>query len=352
MCLIVKQTAAKPLTDTEVREVYRRNADGFGVAWYDTDARVVKYWRRVPDNANDAVALYRHALGHATEDRPIVAHWRMATGGVKTDDMCHPFPVPHAGAVLIHNGVMADWQARAVGGQSDTAALAAYLDGVAAGLAPETARDLWTSDTFREWASRQFAGQRIVVVGYDGQIHHYGSDGIEHEGRWLSNTYAGPSSLYPRPTYAPTGYAGWRGWHSHMWEDVTPPYGTRTASAANDNRQGTLIAMPRRRRSMGVYLPDAITIDRPRVLAYGPIVDVAAWVMGHDDLAPYVGQIAGACLASDDVPTMRYGLGDVADTLNEVLRPVRLAVRVSDLVGDRVTIRVVDVDDKPRAEVK
>lgn len=381
MCLIVKQNAAKPLTRDEVAAIYRRNSDGFGVAWHDDDG-AVRFWRRVPVSVDDAIHLYDHAIRLATEDRPVVLHWRMATSGHVVDDLAHPFSIP--GAVLVHNGVLPAWAAVAAPGQSDTAALAAHITGAVERLGVDPA-EFYDTPEFRTWLQKESTGSAILIVRDGGSIDHYGNSGLTHMGRWLSNTYAGPASIYPT-TYASSYRGGWS-----RWDDDTPPHGTprpigpkhvatvgglwvqteaggwhyhptadKPATVTASDKPATVQsigAVTRRRKKAkikrraairgvcdaGVCDADALAdaITRPGVLWAGTVRDVA------DAMLATCPAGAGWFLADDDPDVVRWGVTEYADTL----RPADgLAIRVVDLPRDRVVVRVVDVVDVPRCE--
>jgi hypothetical protein len=197
MCLIVDQHKNTPLTDEELRSVYRKNSDGMGAVY--TERGRLKAWRYVPKNADDAIAAYRVTLDRA-DDR-VVWHWRFATHGVVSVAMSHPFGLPF-GAYLLHNGVLGAWGNRAASGESDTACLARHIAAIA------THASTYDDPRFRAWLAREVQGSAVLIVRRspdDGRmvVDRYGNEGIHHADRWLSNTYAGPSSLYPPPVWTP-----------------------------------------------------------------------------------------------------------------------------------------------------
>jgi hypothetical protein len=369
MCLILKQSiASQPLTPDEVRAIYRRNSDGFGVAWHD-DTGVAQHWRRVPVDAADAVFLYDLAFRLAT-DRPVVMHWRMATSGHTVDDLAHPFSVP--GGSLIHNGVLPDWAARARPGQSDTAALAEHVSAVVAGSGM-TPAEVYTSTTFREWLEREVKGSAVVVVRDGGHIDHYGNPGLMHADRWLSNTYAGPASIYPTP--ARSVYSGWGGWATYDdgddrrpsydrrwtrtraggWQLDTASTPTRTSPTSDkppaDRVITSVVTASRKRGRLRAARGKASPADiwgPPDLTRRGTIY--AGTIRGAGEyLAAFASASAGWFLLDDDVDVVRWGISEHIDTLRSA---DGLTVRVVDLPDDRIAIRVVDEWDRPRCEDK
>jgi hypothetical protein len=193
VCLIIDQNKTTPLTDDEIAAIYRRNQDGMG-AVYTVKGRL-KAWRYVPENAADAIRAYRATLAQA-DDR-VVLHWRYATHGVVSPAMAHPFALPF-GAYLVHNGVLVAWGAKALPGESDTACLVRHI------VAAATHASTYDDPRFRSWLAAEANGSAILIVRrspVDGSmvVDRFGNAGIDHNNRWLSNSYAGPASLYPAP---------------------------------------------------------------------------------------------------------------------------------------------------------
>lgn len=113
ICVIVV-CKERALTEKEVREAFRANPDGGGLAWYE-DGKVVL--RKGFMKVNHMLDCY---LGeHVNEKLPHVVHCRRATSKV-TQKLTHPFIVSEKSplkltyhgneAVLFHNGVVSDWK--------------------------------------------------------------------------------------------------------------------------------------------------------------------------------------------------------------------------------------------------
>lgn len=329
MCLIIKQTANNPLTREESDAIYRRNKDGFGVAWHDDDG-AVQYWRRVPIDAADAWHLYQSALALATDTRPVVLHWRMATHGHVVDELAHPFGLPEA--TMIHNGVLPQWAAVAAPGQSDTAALADAITRIVTraaddGMAPD---DVYGSETFRAWLAKEATGSAVLIVRAGGVIDHYGNSGLVHADRWLSNTYAGPASIYPpRPVSPVSTWSTWRGWD----DDDRPAMAAMAVTKAARKR-----AALKRVRSA----PSSSSVDPRALIAGGLYLPPMSIRAAAETLAAIAPPGSGWFLLDDDIDVVRWGIEQFAETLTP---HAGFSVRVVDLTSDRVLIRVVDMTD-------
>ncbi len=281
MCLIIDQRKTSPLSDDELRSVYRKNADGMGAVY--TEKGRLKAWRYVPQNADDAIAAYRVTLERA-DDR-VVWHWRYATHGTVSVAMAHPFGLPF-GAYLLHNGVLGAWGNRAGPGESDTACLARHIAAIA------THASTYDDPRFREWLAREVQGSAVLIVRRspdDGGmcVDRYGNGGINHADRWLSNSYAGPASLYPAPVYVP-----------RQWTPPSPSTGLR--------------------------------LDRPGI-PWGPgtVAELAATIAA-------TGWHGAWALSSDDVDVVRWGIGEWCSEQSTDGK----AVAVRDCHGGRVMLIV------------
>ncbi len=196
MCLIIVQKEGDSLTDDEIVDIAWRNADGFGVMWHDSGK--VRIRKVMPADADEAIKAYRD---HA-DRRECVIHWRMATSGRIDVDMAHPFRIaPSLG--FAHNGVIGGWGSKT---ESDTAELVRRvlrpaLEDRAASLDDPTVQSLIS----------QWAGGVFVFLDGRGTVHKLGQthNGIEHKGRWYSNTYAwdAPGRVVPSwGTYRKVGF--------------------------------------------------------------------------------------------------------------------------------------------------
>lgn len=187
MCLIIEQPAGNSLTRAEVDDIYSRNRDGFGVVWIE--GSTVKTWKAVPRDAADAWRMYQPVAGlHC------VLHWRMATHGPIVDEMAHPFDVVDGQLAIVHNGVLSQFGSAT---ESDTAEF------VRTRLVPAAAVGLDAVDA----AIREVVAGSVIVVATPAGFTRYGRAGLEHAGRWYSNTYAWSAPSQYRYSVRPT--AAW-----------------------------------------------------------------------------------------------------------------------------------------------
>lgn len=183
MCLILIQQAGDVLTEREIRDIHKRNPDGFGCAWME--GRPVG-WRWMPRSGDDAIDAY----AQTPWDRQRIYHWRYATHGPITWDMAHPFALTD-GSIVAHNGVIHGYGSQS---ESDTAHfIRSALDPLAVGLDdPEV----------RAWVTEEIGpSSRLVLLRPDGSIDRLGASGVEWRGRWYSNTYAWDAPIHLRPWY-------------------------------------------------------------------------------------------------------------------------------------------------------
>lgn len=99
MCLIVCSNKGFDKVPVDVFEqAYESNCDGFGIMYCDADEVIVL--KGLFDLEEILNLIYS-----APTDRPVAMHFRMATHGIPSKKLSHPFETP-SGAVLMHNGVL------------------------------------------------------------------------------------------------------------------------------------------------------------------------------------------------------------------------------------------------------
>lgn len=194
MCLIIEQPEGHSLTDDDVRGIYARNRQGFGIMRFVDDdggkahATGLLARRWLVDDADHAVHLYReHAAGHRA-----VLHWRYATHGPVSLAMAHPFHVL-PGLSVVHNGVIPNYGNRT---ESDThefvrAFVAPFLATAGrafVGGAWDAVHDAGVQAELRKRIGRSV----LCFMSGDGRIARVDAAnlGTEYRGAWYSNTYA------------------------------------------------------------------------------------------------------------------------------------------------------------------
>jgi predicted glutamine amidotransferase len=193
MCLLIQQTKETTFSDTFLRGVYARNADGIGVMWAENGE--LHYHKHLPVDAADAIAFYRtNAQG-----RDCCVHFRMKTHGHIDYENCHPYPVfgfeeEHEHPMLLmHNGVLSCGNARDTT-KSDT------WHFIRDHLRPLLAKypDLMFEQQLVDMLGKYIGNNRFAVMDYAGRVAIVNrNQGVTYEGAWLSNTYAWDYSLHP-----------------------------------------------------------------------------------------------------------------------------------------------------------
>lgn len=111
MCVaIILNEPGKRPTLEQLRAMERGNSDGAGVGWYDAEMGTCRWVK----------GLTAEGLNGILDNipRPALVHFRFATVGGNSPELCHPFPVSGdmddgvigaASEILIHNGHWSDW---------------------------------------------------------------------------------------------------------------------------------------------------------------------------------------------------------------------------------------------------
>lgn len=195
MCIIIQQPEGHSFLDEDIRDFYEHNPHGFGIMHHD--GRQTRTGRWLVRDADDAVRLYRRYA----DGRACVLHYRWATHGPKTKDMAHPFrvgPTVH----VVHNGVLRGWGSAH---ESDTAH---YVREV---LAPTVGVDpgILEHQRFRRELEANVRGSSLVFMDAGGRVTRVGSDGVDYDGCWYSNTYAWTHPDDRRGTFEDDVFVRW-----------------------------------------------------------------------------------------------------------------------------------------------
>lgn len=113
MC-IIGIAHERMLTENEIRNCFTNNKDGAGIAWSTEDGKV-----HVQKGFMDVESLLNYYLA-VDIPLPHVIHFRTATSGDVSREMCHPYRITPMSElvveedtehpVLFHNGVIFDWK--------------------------------------------------------------------------------------------------------------------------------------------------------------------------------------------------------------------------------------------------
>lgn len=132
MCVILSCKTKHPTLEM-LERAHAANPHGAGVAWLE--GGLVR-WRK----GLDAVGV-AHLIADGVLKFPYVVHFRLASVGEHSPELCHPFPITDGAAtdlegdatsVLFHNGTWRDYEShllrmRLHGQISDTRVLAAWI---------------------------------------------------------------------------------------------------------------------------------------------------------------------------------------------------------------------------------
>lgn len=206
MCVAITLAPGGKLSQNEVEQMNRSNADGVGIAW--ASKGVVQWWKTTKvDPAYVAQTISAFA------EHPRLVHFRYSTAGGTRPELCHPFevgpkancsPVGIAAKVMIHNGHWGRWsevkdllekEGLLPPGPWSDSRLAAYL-----------------AHSDPEWF--EALGGRVAVMDGDGTIVRLGDWQELRPGVMVSNRGWQTHSGYTRGGY--TGYRSWKGW---QWDD-------------------------------------------------------------------------------------------------------------------------------------
>jgi hypothetical protein len=170
----------KPPSEDDLAQCERANRDGGGIAW--VEGAHVKWAKGIE------LKEMRPVLEAFKNGSPgMFIHFRIATAGGRTEELCHPFPVTRraetdvtgkAKKVMMHNGTLRQWKELMLhtlrsklppGQWSDTRAMAymaaQFGDGVF-----------------------EFLDEKIATLDHTGRIDYYGS-WHKHEGSYFSNMH-------------------------------------------------------------------------------------------------------------------------------------------------------------------
>lgn len=202
MCILIHHPANVSFSDELLNDFYAHNSDGFGAMYSEGGKLVVVKTLGKPQEIN---ALYKDAL----KGRECIIHYRMKTHGDIDLDNCHPYKVTDE-IWMAHNGILS------MGNpvdktKSDTWHFIKYMLRPALEANPMLIFDLDYQQYLEEMigGSNKFAfmhsSGESVVINYDA--------GVEHEGAWLSNTYAWSAHLHGHGARYKSGgnkyYTGW-----------------------------------------------------------------------------------------------------------------------------------------------
>ena len=212
MCLLVSQPATSKFTDEFISGVYRLNSDGLGVMYAEDNSLFIK--RCVPNNEKEFFDFFKENI----EGRDCAWHARMKTHGDIDMLNCHPYQVLSAEdgypLYLAHNGILHTGN-KADKKRSDTYH---YIQDY---LRPMLLKnpEFFLTDAFEDLVSAHIGhGNKFVLMdAYGNRVTVNEQQGVQHQGAWLSNTYAWDTDGTEHETRSYFGSYGGR--KSLYWDD-------------------------------------------------------------------------------------------------------------------------------------
>lgn len=207
MCLIIHQPKGHTLAVAHLLDIARRNGDGFGIMY--ADKGTLHTFRGVLSDEDMVREYTRRAAG-----RECILHWRQATHGEVNEANAHPFRV--GSVAVVHNGMLD--VGCPVRGMSDTWHLVEHLIGPTARHEPDR---LFTAEWQSVVGGMIGTGNKLVILDGAGRLAIVNrAAGVEHQGRWYSNTYAWSAPAHLQPKAFRGGYGARYGsqWWD-QWED-------------------------------------------------------------------------------------------------------------------------------------
>ena len=98
MCLIIKATNPKTVSQSDLKEAYTTNSDGFGIMFVDNNKIVSDKIK--PNNFDQVKQLFNK---YKNINKPIGIHFRFCTNGLTNIENAHPFKITK-NIYLMHNG--------------------------------------------------------------------------------------------------------------------------------------------------------------------------------------------------------------------------------------------------------
>ena len=179
MCILINHPANTNFSDELLADFYDYNSDGFGAMYAEAGKLVIIKTLGKPDEIE---ALYKKELAH----RDCIIHYRMKTHGDIDLDNCHPYRI-NDDIWMAHNGILTMGNPIDKS-KSDTWHFIEYIIRPALAADPDLIFDLDYQEYLEQMigSSNKFAfmhrsGQSVILNKHAG---------VEHQGAWLSNTYA------------------------------------------------------------------------------------------------------------------------------------------------------------------
>ena len=188
MCVILACQDKRP-TKSMVDAAWNRNSHGGGIAWRESGA--VKWEKNLDLNAmQDMIAKL---------PMPFVAHFRIASTGSKSAELCHPFEVTQkmpvklagktTGSVLFHNGTWGQWRTQAL-----EFAIKRGVN-IPIGEWNDTRTMAWLTSHLGD-GFLEFVNEKVILFG-PRKLEFFGDGWEDVEGIYASNKLFLPTTHFP-----------------------------------------------------------------------------------------------------------------------------------------------------------
>ena len=212
MCLIINKPKGVTFTKEFIEGVYRLNQDGVGVMYAENNSLFIN--RIVPNRLEDVLTFWNEYIA----ERDCVVHFRMKTHGDIDLRNCHPYQVLSAEdgypLYLVHNGILHTGNA-ADKTRSDTDF---YIQDY---LRPMLLKnpEFFLTEAFEDLVAAHIGhGNKFVLMdAYGNRVTVNEQQGVQHQGAWLSNTYAWETEGTEHE--AKRFFGGYGGRKSLYWDD-------------------------------------------------------------------------------------------------------------------------------------
>lgn len=209
MCLIAHRSASRKkggsnIPNNVIDYNFRRNPDGFGMAWRETDGSI-RHEKFAPKDADS----FRYLLKEVDSDPSVeyAAHWRLATHGAPCKELSHPFVYEdeEVGDVFVfHNGII---PMQTPSGESDTRH---FVNTILTKVEPMW----WTNPAMKYLIEEAIGSSRMLVMSSETTVRLNQRAWVKSGGLWYSTdplpTYGSKGRTYGRPYYYDARYGtGW-----------------------------------------------------------------------------------------------------------------------------------------------
>lgn len=211
MCLLIAKKSGEIIPAEHLRNGYRANPDGAGLAY-------IRKGRVTVEKGFFTVASFMRAWEAVPASSPALVHFRWATHGGLTAGNCHPFRLP-GGVAVAHNGVIPGM------GSPEKSDTLAFCESVLAPALSEDRDAVHRPDWLASLAPA-IGSSKLAFLSPDGTLALVN----EQLGRWIGGVwYSNDSYRDPLPARwweAPAGDCGvpdWPGSEETEWirEDLT-----------------------------------------------------------------------------------------------------------------------------------